>query len=380
MQMQHRDDFKTQYEHELLQQEITANKNTLKGFVWFLLAVALVWVLTMINFFEVDKTLTSIAFLANIVLFFPPFYIMRRGDLAKPWLKYFLLFMLCLVSAVIISILSYHAVLLYVFPLLYAVQYREKKVIWYAYAVNLGTITLSSVLSFYYGICDLNILLQSQHVRKHYLSIITEDALHIPFNEDPMFVIIVFMIFPRAIILLVFTIMMQYNVISNARDAVRIAQLTYDKNTDSNTNVYNKNKYQEMIDFYYPKLERVSVAFWDLNDLKKINDRQGHAMGDRALEKLSELLTSEATDTCRVYRIGGDEFVTIIDNPVPDQIYHFVSDIAKKVKLANESEPYTFSVAVGYATGHGKDILALVKEADVAMYENKKRCKEKAKQ
>jgi len=144
--MQNNNDFKTQYEQELLQQEITANKNTLKGFVWFLLAVALVWIFTMINFFEVDKTLTSIAFLANIVLFFPPFYIMLRGDLAKPWLKYFLLFMLCLVSAVIISILSYHAVLLYVFPLLYAVQYREKKVIWYAYAVNLGTITLSSIL------------------------------------------------------------------------------------------------------------------------------------------------------------------------------------------------------------------------------------------
>ena len=195
-----------------------------------------------------------------------------------------------------------------------------------------------------------------------------------------MFVIIVFMIFPRAIILLVFTIMMQYNVVNNARDAVRIAQLTHDKNTDSNTNVYNKNKYQEMIDFYYPNLDRVSVAFWDLNDLKKINDRLGHAMGDRALEKLSSLLNAEASDTCRVYRIGGDEFVTIIDDPIPDQMLHFVSDIMKKVREANESEPYPFSVAVGYATGHGKDILNLVKEADTAMYENKKRYKEKAKQ
>ena len=378
--MQHMDDFKTQYEQELLHQEITANKNTLKGFIWFLLAVALVWLLTMIDFFEVDKMLTSIAFLANIVLFFPPFYIMLKGDLAKPWIKYFLLFLLCVVSAVIISILSYHAVLLYVFPLLYAVQYRKRTVIWYAYAINLVTITISSILSFYYGICDLNILLQSQHVRKHYLSIITPDALHIPYNEDPMFVIIVFMIFPRAIILLVFTIMMQYNVVNNARDAVRIAQLTYDKNTDSNTNVYNKNKYQEMIDFYYPTLEHVSVAFWDLNDLKKINDRQGHAMGDRALEKLSALLTAESTDTCRVYRIGGDEFVTIMDNPMPNQMLHFVSDITTQIQIANNSEPYNFSVAVGYATGQGKDILELVKEADAAMYKNKKQWKEKAKQ
>ena len=114
------DDFKSQYEQELLYQEISANKNTLKGFLWFLIAVALIWLLTMIGFFEVDKALVSFAFLSNIVLFLPPFFIYLKKDLSKPWLKYFFLFMMCLVSAVIISVLSYHAVLLYVFPLLFA--------------------------------------------------------------------------------------------------------------------------------------------------------------------------------------------------------------------------------------------------------------------
>lgn len=378
--MKQMDDFKTQYEQELLQQEITANKNTLKGFIWFLLAVALVWVLTMIGFFEVDKTLTSIAFLANIILFLPPFFILLRGKLSMPWIKYFLLFLLCMVSAVIISALSYHAVLLYVFPLLYAVQYRRKAVIWYSYVVNLLTITLSSVLSFYYGICDLNILLQSQHVRDWYLNIITDDALHIPFNEDPLFVIVVFMIFPRAIILLVFTIMMQYNVTSNVKDAFRIAQLTYEKNTDENTNVYNKNKYQEMIDSYYPQVERVGVAFWDLNDLKKINDKFGHAMGDRAIRLLSSILLADASEACRVYRIGGDEFVTIVDNPAPELMSQMAANIQQKVRETNLSEPFLFSVAVGYALGKGSDILTVVKAADSRMYANKKSGKEKQSQ
>jgi predicted signal transduction protein with EAL and GGDEF domain len=237
------------------------------------------------------------------VLFFPPLFIYLKGNLAKPWIKYFLLLMLSVVSAVIISILSYHAVLLYVFPLLFAVQYREKRVVWYAYIINLITVTLSSVVSFYYGICDLNILLQSRHIRSWYLDIITEDALHIPFNENPMFVIIVFMIFPRAIILLVFTILMQYNVTNNARDVQRIAQLTYYKNTDTNTNVYNKNKYSEMLTAYYPSIDIVGIIFWDLNDLKKINDKFGHAIGDRAIEKISSILNSVATNNCRIYRL-----------------------------------------------------------------------------
>lgn len=372
-------DFKTQYEQELLYQEVTANKNTLKGFLCFFIAVALIWILTMIGFFEVDKNLITFAFQANIVLFMPLLFICIKKDLSKPWLKYFFLLMMCVVSAVIISVLSYHAVLLYVFPLIFAVQYRKNKVIWYAYIINLVTITLSSITSFYYGICDLNILLQSQHVRDWYLNSITEDALNIPYNENPMFVIIVFMIFPRAIILLVFTILMQFNVISNVRDAMRIAQLTYYKNTDTNTNAYNKNKYKEMIETYYPEIPTVAVAFWDLNDLKKINDKFGHAMGDRAIEKLSSLLTSHAADACRIYRIGGDEFVSIIDNPGENQMDTMVTDILTKIGSEAKNEPFPFSVAVGYSHGSGKDILEIVKTADTNMYKNKKLCKEASK-
>ena len=69
------DDFKEQYLQELDYQEIKSNKHTLKGFCWFLLAVAFIWLLTVLGFFEVDKRLITIAFMANIVLFIPAVYI-----------------------------------------------------------------------------------------------------------------------------------------------------------------------------------------------------------------------------------------------------------------------------------------------------------------
>ena len=56
------EDFRTQYEQELIYQETNANKRTIKGFAWFLLAVGFVWVFTMLGIFEVDKTMTSVAF------------------------------------------------------------------------------------------------------------------------------------------------------------------------------------------------------------------------------------------------------------------------------------------------------------------------------
>lgn len=365
------EDFKTQYERELIYQETNANKRTIKGFAWFLLAVGLVWIFTMLGIFEVDKTMTSIAFFANVFLYLGPFYLMLRGDLSKPWVKYFLLTFLCLTSAVIISILSYHAVLLYVFPLMYTIHYRKRRLLWFSYFMNFLTVAVSSVLSFYYGICDLNILLQSQHVRSWYMALAAEGPLHIPFNEDPLFVILFYMIFPRAVIVLVFTIMMHYTISNNTNEVYRIAQLTYLKDMDTSTQVFNKNKYEDMVSNYYPNIERIAVLFWDLNDLKEINDKLGHAMGDRTLKKLASILSSVSNERCHAYRIGGDEFLLILDNPESGYPEMLLTDIRRKIKQANASEDVRILAAVGLAYGTGANILEVVKDADSKMYECK---------
>ncbi|MGN1179722.1 MAG: GGDEF domain-containing protein [Suilimivivens sp.] len=370
------DDFKEQYRQELIFQEIKSNKHTLRGFLWFLLAVALIWLLTVIGFFEVDKRLITIAFVSTLVLFIPPLSIYIKTDLAKPWIKYFFLALICIVCGVIVSFLSFHAVLLYVVPLLFAIQYRRRSTIWFVYAVNTVTMLISSLISFYYGICDLNLLLESQHVRSWYLDIISESALNIPFNENPIFIIIVFEVFPRSIILFVFSVMMQYTVVSSNENAYRIAQLTYLKETDTKTRVFNKNKYEEMVSEYYPKIENAAVIFFDLNNLKYINDEYGHAQGDKAIEKLSSVLYGYSCDRRRVYRIGGDEFLMIIDNPEQEETEKIISGAEKSLEEASADSKIKISSAVGTASGKGKDILKIVEEADARMYENKKKSRE----
>ena len=372
------EDFKTQYERELIYQETNANKRTIKGFAWFLLAVGFVWVLTMLGIFEVNKTMTSIAFFSNVILYLGPFYLMLRSDLSKPWIKYFLLTFLCIASAVIISILSYHAVLLYVFPLMFSIHYRKRRLLWFSYFMNFLTVTVSSVLSFYYGICDLNILLQSQHTRSWYMELATQGPLHIPFNEDPLFVILFYMIFPRAIIVLVFTIMMHYTISNNTDEVYRIAQLTYLKDMDASSGVFNKNKYEDMLSHYYPTVSRVAVLFWDLNDLKQINDECGHATGDRTIQKLASILHSFSGERCRTYRIGGDEFLMILDNPDPGYPETLCTDIYEKIKAANKNKDVHIHAAVGLSYGSGANILEVVKEADTKMYECKNEMKQNA--
>lgn len=373
------DDFKEKYRQELIFQEIKSNKHTLRGFLWFLLAVALIWLLTVTGFFEVDKRLITIAFISTLVLFIPPLSIYIKTDLAKPWIKYFFLALICIVCGVIVSFLSFHAVLLYVVPLLFAIQYRRRSTIWFVYAVNTATMLISSLISFYYGICDLNLLLESQHVRSWYLDIISENALNIPFNENPVFIIIVFEVFPRSIILFVFSVMMQYTVVSSNEDAYRIAQLTYLKETDTKTRVFNKNKYEEMVSEYYPKIETVAVIFFDLNNLKYINDEYGHAQGDKAIEKLSSVLYGYSGDRRRVYRIGGDEFLMIIDNPEQGEAEKIISGAEKSLEEVSADSKIKISSAVGTASGKGNDILKIVEEADARMYEHKKKSRENRK-
>ena len=43
--------------------------------------------------------------------------------------------------------------------------------------------------------------------------------------------------------------------------------------------MYNKNKYEEMIADYYLGVDRLAAIFWDVNNLKYVNDQYGHAAG-----------------------------------------------------------------------------------------------------
>lgn len=364
-----------QYRHELIFQEIKSNEHTLKGFLWFLLATAFMWLLTVCGLFKVDLTLMSIAFVTTTVLFIPPLAIFFKGDLSRPGLKYVLLALICVASGVMNSFLSFHAVLLYVVPLLFAIQYRRRSTIWFVYAVNTVTMLISMVVGFYYGICDLNLLFASQHTRQWYLDMLAKGTFYIPLNENPVLVIIVFGVFPRSVILLVYSIMMQYTIDSSAEDALKIARLTYLKETDIETQVFNKNKYEEMARDYYPGVEQVAVLFWDINNLKATNDQYGHAMGDKIIAKFSSLLSSCANGRRRVYRIGGDEFVMVIDNPDADEAECIAQEVKEKLERDNVEE-VKISSAVGWALGRGMDLYKVVGLADAKMYRNKKSSKE----
>ncbi|MCU8072349.1 PAS domain S-box protein [Shewanella sp. SM32] len=117
----------------------------------------------------------------------------------------------------------------------------------------------------------------------------------------------------------------------------------------------------------------VAVAFLDLDRFKKVNDRYGHIIGDELLIVVSTRLKDALRDECTVARIGGDEFVAVIEN------INTVSDcepILERMLLA-ASEPIDIngirldisaSIGVAIYPEDGADADQLMRNADQAMY------------
>lgn len=87
-----------------------------------------------------------------------------------------------------------------------------------------------------------------------------------------------------------------------------LQRLSYE---DSLTGLYNRNKFNQILEEGQDIWTRLGVACFDLNGLKQVNDRLGHSAGDEVLRKVAEQIRLAFEGMA--YRIGGDEFVVIDD-------------------------------------------------------------------
>lgn len=110
--------------------------------------------------------------------------------------------------------------------------------------------------------------------------------------------------------------------------------------------------------------DSVSIAFCDLNGLKKVNDENGHVAGDQYLIKFSNMLVKHFSHDC-VYRISGDEFVVILRKTGMDGFENRIKGLREDID-ANSS-----IAALGCASGRGADISKVLNEAETGMYDDK---------
>ena len=127
------------------------------------------------------------------------------------------------------------------------------------------------------------------------------------------------------------------------------------------------------------RMERpASLLYFDLDDFKPINDRFGHAEGDRALVAFSALLLETFRDSDVIGRLGGDEFVVLIADTADSEGRVALERLQKALDRHNRNSrrgyDIRFSVgAVAYEPVRHSSIEALLADADARMYERKRR-------
>ncbi len=121
----------------------------------------------------------------------------------------------------------------------------------------------------------------------------------------------------------------------------------------------------------------VLLFFFDLDFFKQINDRYGHAEGDRALISFSQVLKSAFRESDVVGRLGGDEFVVLLSNATLDQGQQSLNRLAQMLETHNaqEARDYNIRFSVGtieFDPNQHESIEDLLQAADALMYRQKK--------
>ncbi|MCR5288395.1 MAG: GGDEF domain-containing protein [Treponema sp.] len=163
--------------------------------------------------------------------------------------------------------------------------------------------------------------------------------------------------------------------IKDGRTKKQLEHLAY---TDSLTRLMNRTKCEEIMQSIENEhLETYAIIFFDLNDLKVLNDTYGHEMGDIYLCSVANALYKVFGNALVCGRMGGDEFLVVLGKDMYKKVLMYIHDFQQQIQAINDSKviPRHISVACGYVlsnTEHPVPIQTAYQQADKNMYENKR--------
>jgi diguanylate cyclase (GGDEF)-like protein len=147
--------------------------------------------------------------------------------------------------------------------------------------------------------------------------------------------------------------------------------------TDALTGATNVRRFHEMADAELARLRRyghpVTLALFDVDDFKTVNDTLGHATGDEVLCAIVTALRSVTREVDVVARLGGDEFAMLFPETGPEQARLAVGKIRSDLATTMEGRGWPVSFSIGVVTCLDPRAPAdrLLREADRLAYEVK---------
>ena len=150
-------------------------------------------------------------------------------------------------------------------------------------------------------------------------------------------------------------------------------------NTDSLTGVRNKHAYSESEALLNQRIRQndidmLGVVVCDINGLKIVNDTQGHAAGDKLIKDACSLICEYFTHGA-VYRIGGDEFVVILQEKGFDTMHEVIEDINRVIEDNIKKKEVVIAIGHSELTKDDQLVHDVFERADKMMYQRKQALK-----
>ena len=119
-----------------------------------------------------------------------------------------------------------------------------------------------------------------------------------------------------------------------------------------------------------------ALVYLDLNKLKSINDKFGHAEGDAVLISFASQMKSTFRDSDLFARLGGDEFVALLPNTPKQQVEEIIERFSQSLKKHNQEANHEYDVSFSYGIAEFNPekhsaIEDLLADGDSLMYEVK---------
>jgi diguanylate cyclase (GGDEF)-like protein len=155
------------------------------------------------------------------------------------------------------------------------------------------------------------------------------------------------------------------------------ARLSHLADYDSLTDVLSRRRFQEQLEQQLADSRRygtpAALLFVDMDDFKSVNDRFGHAAGDKVLANVAALLRGRLRDSDSLGRIGGDEFVVLLPHADREQAEAVAAQLLKTIAtqptvLGEKEIRSAASIGIALLSDHGQTLEEVLAHADDAMF------------
>lgn len=173
----------------------------------------------------------------------------------------------------------------------------------------------------------------------------------------------------------------QYAAILEAQVEERTRELKLLAITDPLTGIYNRGHFFRLSEQSFSEAGRLnhpfSVVIFDIDHFKNVNDKYGHAVGDRALKQTAQIMQSHIRQMDILGRYGGEEFIMALPTAQIEEALQIAQRIATALRehqFENNGKHFSITISGGIAqqdNSTGNSLENLLLKADKALYQAK---------